>query len=301
MTTSPHSESVVSASAGRRPALQKGDMAAGHRPALQHGGPLDQPAQTNTVEVTTKYGEKKRISERKYLAAMQNLARANRALEKQPLSERKRAAIMKNLAKARRAPRTPEGRARSRRNATKHGLYVRHLAGSFLRLGENPRRFAKLRALFERAFRPSDVVEIRLVNRLAEVVWRHLRTYHAAAVRAEQKVHRRLARLLPAVPAALPGPGPAPSDKEVAADERRAYEVVDCLFAEQRLFDYQRLTMNEVERTLRLLLIHRSGDPRFKFHYTGRRYRTEIADLSVDPRNWCRRYAAGARRDRSAV
>jgi hypothetical protein len=255
---------------------------------------MDTAMTTNTVEVTTKSGEKKHISERKYLAAMQNLARANRALEKQPLSERKRAAIMKNLAKALKAPRTPEGRARSRRNALKHGLYVRHLAGSFLRLGENPRRFAKLRALLERAFRPSDVVEIRLVNRLAEVVWRHLRTYHAAAVRAEHNVHRRLGRLLPPVSEALPGPRPVPSDKEVAADERRAYEVLDSMFCDQRLFDHQRLTIIEVERTLRLLLIHRSGDPEFKFHFTGRRYRREIAELSADPRNWPRRYAAGA-------
>ena len=53
---------------------------------------------TNTVEVTTKCGEKTRISQRKYLAAMRNLARANRALEKQPLSERKRQAILRNLA-----------------------------------------------------------------------------------------------------------------------------------------------------------------------------------------------------------
>lgn len=254
---------------------------------------MDTPTTTPTVEVTTKTGEKKRISERKYLAAMRNLARANQALEKQPLSERKRQAIMKNLAKAWKAPRTPEGRAGSRRNALKHGLYVRHLAGSFLRLGENPRRFARLQALFERAFAPRDEIETRLVKRLAEVVWRHLRTYHAAAVRAEQKIHRKLQALLPPESASKPRPGAEPSVEDVQADADRAEEIVDILLLDHGLFDRQRLTLIEVERALRLLLIYRSGNPRFKFHFLGRPSRNEIRELSPDPRDWPRRYAAG--------
>jgi hypothetical protein len=254
---------------------------------------MDTATTTSTVEVTTKTGERKRISERKYLAVMRNLARANRALEKQPLSERKRRAIMKNLAKATSAPRTPEGRARSRRNALKHGLYVRHLAGSFLRLGENPRRFARLQALMERAFVPRDEIESRLVKRLAEVIWRHLRTYHAAAIHAEQKVHRKLGRMLPPASASKPKPGTAAPGENVDADEGRAYEILDALFSDHRLYDRQKRTLNEVERTLRLLLIYRSGNPDIKFHYAGRRYRNEIGDLSPDPRDWSRRYAAG--------
>jgi hypothetical protein len=254
---------------------------------------MDTSSTTNTVEVTTKYGERKRISERKYLAAMRNLARANSALQKQPLSERKRRAIMKNLAKAWKAPRTPEGRARSRRNALKHGLYVRHLAGSFLRLGENPRRFARLQALLERAFAPGDAIETRLVKRLAEVVWRHLRTYHAAAIHAEQNVHRKLGRMLPPDSASPPAPGAPARDELFATDTGRAYEIMDTLFSEHSLYDRQKHSLNEVERSLRLLLVYRSGNPEFKFHFTGRRYRNEIGDLSDDPDDWPRRYAAG--------
>ena len=87
-----------------------------------------------------------------------------------PLSKRKYWAVMRNLAKARRTPRTRSSYLRSRHNATKHGLYVRHLEGSFLRLGENPRAFSKLHALLEQILLPRDVTEKRLVRRLAEAV-----------------------------------------------------------------------------------------------------------------------------------
>lgn len=253
---------------------------------------MDTPTTTNTVEVTTQYGEKKRISERKYLAAIRNLAKA-RKVSNAGLSERKRQAIMGNLAKARNAPRTRASYARSRHNATKHGLYVWRMAGSFLRLGENPRRFARLLALLERAFVPRDAIEIRLVKRLAEVVWRHLRTYHAAAIHAEQMVRRKLGGLLPPVTDALPAPGAPALDEEVGADAVRASEIMYILLSDHRLYDRQKHTLNEVERTLRLLLIYRSGNPEFKFHFTGRRYRSEIGDLSDDPLDWPRRYAAG--------
>ena len=240
---------------------------------------------TNTVEVTTKYGEKKRLSERKYLAVMRNLARANRALDKEPLSERKRQAILRNLAKAWKAPKTPEGRARSRRNALKHGLFVRHLAGSFLRLGENPRRFARLQALLERAFVPRDDMETMLVKRLAEAVWRHLRTFHAAAIRAEQGLHRKLQPLLPPDSAASPKPGAPARNEFLSTDTGRAFEILDTLIYDHRFDEQQALTLSKVERTLRLLLVHRGGNPRFRFHESGRRVRSEMGDLSPDPRD----------------
>jgi hypothetical protein len=246
---------------------------------------MDTAATTNTVEVTAKTGEKTRISERKYLAAMRNLARANRALEKQPLSERKRQAIMRNLAKAWKAPRTPEGNARCRRNALKHGVFVRHLAGSFLRLGENPRRFAKLQALFGRAFAPRDDTETMLVKRLAEAVWRHLRTFRAAAVRAEQNLHRNLQPFLPPVSAVPLAPGALPRESIFGTDTQRAFEILDALAYDDRLAEQQALTRSRVERTLRLLIFHRGGNPRLNFYETGRRILNEIEDLLDDPRD----------------
>jgi hypothetical protein len=253
---------------------------------------MEQHATTNTVEVTSESGEKKRISARQHLAAIQNLAKA-RMVSNAGLSERKRQAILRNLAKARNAPRTRASYARSRHNATKHGLYVHRMTGSFLRLGENPRRFARLHKLFVRAFVPRDAIETRLVKRLAEVVWRHLRTYHAAAVHAEQMVRRKLQPSLPADPATASVPGAPASGEEVDADAVRASEIMYILLSDHRLYDRQKHTLNEVERTLRLLLVYRSGNPEFKFHFTGRRYRSEIGDLSDDPLDWPRRYAAG--------
>ena len=90
---------------------------------------------------------------------------------KKPLSARKRAAIMANLAKARAAPRTAEGRARSSRNATRHGMFVRNFEESIQRLGENRRQFLRLGGLLARIFLPRDATEWRLVRRLAEVTW----------------------------------------------------------------------------------------------------------------------------------
>ena len=68
---------------------------------------------------------------------------------------------------------------------------------------------------------------------------------------------------------------------------------MDGLLSQRRLYARQLLTLYEVERMLRLLLIHRSGNPRWKFHFTGRRYLNEIGDLSADPGFKVRRYEAG--------
>ena len=246
---------------------------------------MDTAATSNTVEVTAKTGEKTRISERKYLAAMRNLARANWALKKQPLSERKRQAILQNLAKARATPRTALSRAASRRNALKHGVFVRHLEGSFLRLGENPRRFVKLQTLLERAFVPRDGTETMLVKRMAEAVWRHLRTYHAAAVRTEQNLHRALRPWLPADSAVPPVPGASPLKSILDTETGLAFEILDILTYDRHLDEQQALTLSKVERTLRLLLIHRGGNPRFNFHETGKRILNEIELIMDDPRD----------------
>jgi hypothetical protein len=211
---------------------------------------------------------------------------------RKPMSARKRAAIMANLAKARAAPRSPESRARSSRNATKHGLFVQNFEESVRRLGEDQRQFLRLGGLLARVFLPRDATEWRLVRKLAEAAWRHFRVYRAVPgwMQAE------LGRQLPVVRGLadfergrLPRGAP---EVPVRATQHAALEMMAVLTYERRLERRQRLTLNEIERTLRLLLIYRSGNLKFKFHFSGRRYKNEFTELSEDPRNWPRRYAA---------
>ncbi len=211
---------------------------------------------------------------------------------RKPMSPRKWKAVLMNLAKARRTPRTPESYARSRRNATKHGLFVRHLEGSFAALGEDPRQFIRLGGLLLRVFVPRDATERRLIRRLADAIWRHLRVYRAFPRWAEKELSRRLLYIrdlsnLEHAEARDAGPGTLAQDTW-----QEAYQTIWALTDERRFFRRSRTTLNEVERTLRLLLIYRGGNRVSKFHFLGRRYKNEIDDLSDDPRDWPRRYAA---------
>lgn len=199
---------------------------------------------------------------------------------KKPLSARKRAAILKNLEKAQAAERTPASYARSRHNATKHGLFVRRLEDSFRRLREKPREFQNLHALLEEAFVPSDETEATLVRRLAEAVWRHLRVYRAAARWELETLASTLKPL-----SRQPRLGPI-------LTRARATQVMVALLDEERLWKRTRLALGEVERMLRLLLIQRTGDPDAKFHFIGRQFTSELLELSPDPSDWARRYAA---------
>ena len=80
-----------------------------------------------------------------------------------------------------RGPVTPEGKARSSRNALKHGL----AAETFTLLpGEDPQAFAGLHADLVARYAPCDPVAGFLVRRLAVAMWRLLR-----AERLEAEVH----------------------------------------------------------------------------------------------------------------
>lgn len=197
-----------------------------------------------------------------------------------PLSRRKYWAVMHNLAKARRTPRTRASYLRSRHNATKHGLYVRRLEGSFVRLGENPRAFAKLHALLVQILLPQDVTEKRLVRRLAEAVWRRFRAYHAAPGWQQKELARVARQMLPA------------QQLDAERTTTRSYDLLSALLEHDKFARQSTMALGEVERMLRLLLIYRSGNPRFDFHFVGRQHLTEITELSTNPKNWARRYAA---------
>lgn len=69
-------------------------------------------------------------------------------------------------------PRTPEGKARSALNATRHGLRARHFA---LLPHEDPAEFAALARAARCAYRPADALERELVEAIVGALWRELR------------------------------------------------------------------------------------------------------------------------------
>ena len=87
--------------------------------------------------------------------------------------------LLANRANARRStgPRTREGKQRSRRNATTHGLFCQDVVLP----GECERTFLAMRRQMIARLRPRDVVELLVVERFASAAWRLLRVREAEA------------------------------------------------------------------------------------------------------------------------
>lgn len=162
-------------------------------------------------------------------------------------TEKRRAASRANFQKAVAWRRSPEGNARARLNALKHGLYSIRFEDSLERLRENPREFRRHAELIERLFAPEDEKERRLLARLGEVTWRRLRLYRAL-------LHWETRRLRALLAEAEPAKHLSPEDTQ-----RRAHALVlvlsrwDMLLAEMYRLDAQ------MEGLLRRLIRRRSG------------------------------------------
>jgi hypothetical protein len=74
-------------------------------------------------------------------------------------------------------PRTPEGKARSARNAVTHGLFCKHL----LLPGEKKRVFRDMRNDFLASLNPQDIAELMLVERIVIASWKLCRLQRAEA------------------------------------------------------------------------------------------------------------------------
>lgn len=83
-------------------------------------------------------------------------------------------------------PTTPEGKARSSRNALKHGLR----ASSIVLPSESTDEWDEHREGIHRALSAANALESELVDRIAELTWRQRRV-----VRAETARHKRCAGL----------------------------------------------------------------------------------------------------------
>lgn len=77
-------------------------------------------------------------------------------------------------------PTTPEGKATSARNATKHGLSARN---PILLTVEDEQAYQKVRDEYEQLFQPANIVERQLVDEMVSVQWRRQR---AEAIEAAQ-------------------------------------------------------------------------------------------------------------------
>lgn len=70
-------------------------------------------------------------------------------------------------------PRTPEGKARSSRNALKHGILSRELTQE----GESAEELVDLIEALRADLRPEGAVESALIHRIADCIWRLLRCH----------------------------------------------------------------------------------------------------------------------------
>jgi len=106
-------------------------------------------------------------------------------------TRRRREASRRNIQLALAWRRSPEGNARARLNAFQHGLAAKTSPELRAALGESPEDFARHLELISRVFLPRDKEEGRLVERLAQATWQHIRVFRAQA-RLERFAWRRL-------------------------------------------------------------------------------------------------------------
>jgi hypothetical protein len=107
-------------------------------------------------------------------------------------SEAQRAAARRNGARSK-GPVTAEGRARSARNALRHGL----CSATALAPGEDPAAFAALLSELRAEHRPRTVSEALLVERLALTFWKLARCDRLEATLATIEPHCPTGRLFP--------------------------------------------------------------------------------------------------------
>lgn len=113
-----------------------------------------------------------------------NLAKAHAAPREKiyHATEKRQAASRANIAKAIAARKASRGNASARLNAMSHGLFVRDVAASVRRMGEDWKQFREHHALIFRIFAPQDDQERAWVQRIADLNWKRLRFFRAMPV-----------------------------------------------------------------------------------------------------------------------
>ncbi|MBZ5515619.1 MAG: hypothetical protein LAN62_12420 [Acidobacteriia bacterium] len=187
-------------------------------------------------------------------------------------TRRRREASRRNIQRALAWRRSPQGNARARLNAFQHGLAAKTSPELRAALGESPEDFARHLELISRVFRPLDQEEARLIERLAQATWQHMRVFRAQA-RLERFAWRRLVprtadKARPGHARGLHPPTPltppaSSTTRPLTLEEtsERAYEVSK-LFAEARLVESEAYKLEDrVERILAALIrLRAKGD-----------------------------------------
>jgi len=161
-------------------------------------------------------------------------------------TRRRREASRRNIQLALAWRRSPEGNARARLNAFRHGLAAKTNPELRAALGESPEDFARHLELVSRVFLPRDKAEGRLIERLAQATWRHIRIFRAQA-RLERFAWRRLV-------------AQAGKARRLTLEEtsERAYQVSK-LFAGARLAESEGSRLGDrIERILAALIRERA-------------------------------------------
>lgn len=102
--------------------------------------------------------------------------RSARGNQRPVVSERKLKANRQNARKST-GPKTPQGKAYSRRNALKHGFFAKSLFTEVLVLREDPKEFEKLHSRLVEHFEPVGPAEEFEVENLAVQYWRRFRVW----------------------------------------------------------------------------------------------------------------------------
>ena len=183
-------------------------------------------------------------------------------------TEKRRAASRRNLRKAQAALRTRRGSRKSRLNAMRHGLHTHEFSPATLRrLGEDPKEFREMQALFRRLLAPRERPERELVRRLCEICWRRLRLFRARASQEQDGLRKALEK----VPRARHVVG-------VEETEIRAQFLGVALFDLSRTVDEALKLHSQIECLLRTLIRKRSAGT-LEFNMLSRRRDSRTAQV----------------------
>lgn len=202
------------------------------------------------------------------IAARANLDKANAVLRAQgyPRNEAQREAARASLRQAWGVNADPKNYARCHAKKLKHGLYVRSLEATVPLLGESPEEFRTHLERIERALRPQNDLERKIVGRLADAIWRRLRFFRAQALWEAEALERVLDSVR------------QPTKLTPDQTRQRAYAIIECLTQHEHLFDVEYRLLYRVQRLLRALLRQRTGgDPKFKV--ISRRAQKDLREL----------------------
>jgi len=162
-------------------------------------------------------------------------------------TEKRQAASRANLAKAIAARKSPRGNASARLNALSDGLFVRDVARSVRRMGEDPAEFLAHHNLYFRIFAPEDDLERAWVQRIADLSWKRLRYFRAIPRWELAALQKRFSTLT--------------RDEPINAreTERRALFLAGAFTQYLKHLDPLTHFHTRIDREIRKLLAYRSG------------------------------------------